>query len=423
MTLKPPVGPNVPEVWSTFEDRLDDTETNVSVVKEAPLNIAYPEYGAAVDGTTDDTAAWTAAIAALPAYSGGVGGGEILVPPGITRVTSAITLPHDGVTIRGVSGRRASVIRGSIAGPVITSVNDGSTITNYTKLENLFVLNQSANTAARAVEIYLCNVVDVDNCTFQADGQYSARLRYCYNVTLERSNFNGTGPDAALILDGNPNANTATRLHACSFRDAKAGLVALATRGLTVQACHFEGLAGSAPLYNGAISGSALFGAQITGNYFESCNQAAFQLLSNLGNNRGLVIGGNFITNCGNPGISSANVFHSDFLPNFFWPGAISPNANGVVDNSNSGFNVYHPQWINSGSGTGVVVSNGSGVKLDNSRVEARNSLVALTKAGVPADSDFTTAGNTPNGTLAVDTTNNKLYARIGGTWKGVTVT
>jgi hypothetical protein len=44
-----------------------------------------------------------------------------------------------------------------------------------------------------------------------------------------------------------------------------------------------------------------------------------------------------------------------------------------------------------------------------------------LTKAGVPNDGDFVTGAN--DGMLAVDTTNNKIYVRIGGVWKSVTVT
>lgn len=38
------------------------------------------------------------------------------------------------------------------------------------------------------------------------------------------------------------------------------------------------------------------------------------------------------------------------------------------------------------------------------------------TKAGVPTDADF--AQTPPDGTVVVDTTNSKIYARIGGTWK-----
>lgn len=45
--------------------------------------------------------------------------------------------------------------------------------------------------------------------------------------------------------------------------------------------------------------------------------------------------------------------------------------------------------------------------------------IVAFTKAGAPVDGDF----NSPqDGLLAIDTTNSKIYVRIGGVWKAVTV-
>lgn len=48
-----------------------------------------------------------------------------------------------------------------------------------------------------------------------------------------------------------------------------------------------------------------------------------------------------------------------------------------------------------------------------------------LVKAGAPADSDFTALGlpTPPNGTLALDSTNSRLYVRVGGTWKYAALT
>jgi Pectate lyase superfamily protein len=41
-------------------------------------------------------------------------------------------------------------------------------------------------------------------------------------------------------------------------------------------------------------------------------------------------------------------------------------------------------------------------------------------KAGTPVDGDFATTP--PDGTLVVDSTGNKIWARVGGTWKGVVI-
>lgn len=45
----------------------------------------------------------------------------------------------------------------------------------------------------------------------------------------------------------------------------------------------------------------------------------------------------------------------------------------------------------------------------------AAGALVSRTKAGAPVDGDFT---NPTDGMLAVDTTNSRIYARVGGAWK-----
>jgi hypothetical protein len=57
------------------------------VIKEAPVNVTWPEYGAVGDGSADDTAALNAAKAALPAN-----GGPVFLPPGAYKTTSTLTL-------------------------------------------------------------------------------------------------------------------------------------------------------------------------------------------------------------------------------------------------------------------------------------------------------------------------------------------
>lgn len=53
-------------------------------------------------------------------------------------------------------------------------------------------------------------------------------------------------------------------------------------------------------------------------------------------------------------------------------------------------------------------------------RVAGRDGVETITVAGAVSDSDFT---DTPaDGTLAVDTSNNEIYVRIGGSWLSVGV-
>ncbi len=63
----------------------------------------------------------------------------------------------------------------------------------------------------------------------------------------------------------------------------------------------------------------------------------------------------------------------------------------------------------------------GAGHLITDNHFTATDGLTTRTVAGTPSDGSFAHAP--PNGTFAVDTTNNKIYVRIGGTWKGVTVT
>jgi hypothetical protein len=71
-----------------------------------------------------------------------------------------------------------------------------------------------------------------------------------------------------------------------------------------------------------------------------------------------------------------------------------------------------------------ISVTDGAGDIGQSGATRPRNiyltgSIAVKTKAGAPVDGDYT---NPVDGMVAVDTTNNKWYVRIGGTWKGVTV-
>lgn len=405
-------------------------ESDVAVVKEAPLNLNDRRFGGASDGSTSDDAAWTAALAALPPYTGGAGSGEIYVP-GLSVVTAPVVIPATGLTISGPGNRRAAGVKGNFAGPVLRTDTTGNVMTSYIALKNLFVFNLSTDPLSRAIEFYLSNVVDLVGSSFQSAGKYVARLNQCYNVTGDRTQFDAASSavDICLFLDGSQTGttgpgNTLTRLRSCDFRNAKSAICATTISLLDIEGgCHFEQIAGGLveSVYQGVLTGSAWQGGSIRGNYFESCNTAQFLLFSNINFNRGLVIGGNFITNPGNAfAIFASNCTHCEFEPNYIYPGANAPNVGGVTNNASSGPNIYHPQFLRSGTGAPLSLDTDTGVQLDNSRVQGRNSSVMLTKAGAPTDADFTVTP--PNGTLAVDVTNSRIYARIGGLWKSVAV-
>lgn len=64
-----------------------------------------------------------------------------------------------------------------------------------------------------------------------------------------------------------------------------------------------------------------------------------------------------------------------------------------------------------------AVIPRGVGNQFD---VSQGDSIILKKTAGAPTDGAFTATPT--DGTLAIDTTNSKIYVRIGGTWKGVTV-
>jgi len=110
----------------------------IAVIREAPINVKDPEYGAVGDNVANDTAAVEAAIAAT-----GTAGGDVFFPPGIYRVASTIVVPG-GVRLVGTSldfsvvtatPARGSIIKasGAISGAVVqlgddlTSTDSGET--------------------------------------------------------------------------------------------------------------------------------------------------------------------------------------------------------------------------------------------------------------------------------------------------------
>jgi hypothetical protein len=89
----------------TIASRLSDT-------------VSVKDFGAVGDGVTDDTAAFTAAIAAVPS-----GGGAISVPAG-TYLTN-ISITRSLVWLRG-DGRRSTLLKPAIAGTSVVTINSAA---------------------------------------------------------------------------------------------------------------------------------------------------------------------------------------------------------------------------------------------------------------------------------------------------------
>jgi hypothetical protein len=177
-----------------LEEYAGDVTSRIAVLQEAPLNIKYPEYGAAVDNSTDDGAAWTAAFAAMPA-----GGGEILQPRGVSLCSARFNVAaRRNVRIIGEATDNDSggfgstlVFTGTGASPMVDARNsvgfqvenmtllygsasftgymidagdNGGSDTRKMRLSNVLISGQTGTWTNMAAAVNLTNAVD---CYFQ----------------------------------------------------------------------------------------------------------------------------------------------------------------------------------------------------------------------------------------------------------------
>jgi hypothetical protein len=376
---------------STFASRLTALESagGVPGAIVASLSVNAADYDYVGDGVADDTGAITDALDALTAYSGGAGGGRVILPrtpTNIAKITSTISLTS-GQRIVG-DGPRGPVVRGTIAGALFDSETDAGAdpLNYYVGLENLYLFNQSTNSAALTVDFHQIGNLLFKGVTFQgvASGGYVARLRACILVDfLDRCQMGGTGMsacEAALLLNGGCNV---VHLHGISIADAKSGVKALGGTNLVIDgASHFENLAGGAT-NNAAIALDGVQGGAIRDNYFESNPQSAIAAFSGVGDpTRGFEVGFNYMTNQGSPFIDASNFAESDFFPNVMIPGANSTNANGLTATSSTARRCrYYPQRLASGSGTPVDTTGAT----DAQRFDTGGRLQTLNAAGSDA--------------------------------------
>jgi hypothetical protein len=339
------------------------TDQILARAPKADLSVNAADYDYVGDGVADDTGPIVDALEALTAYTGGHGGGRVVLPrtvTGIAKVTPGEILLTDGQCIVG-DGARGVLIRGSGAGALVGSESDAGSdpLNNYVGLENLYVYNQSSSASAFAVDFHQVGHLRFKGVTFQgaAAGGYVVRLRACILVDfLDRCHIGGAGVsacEAGLLLNG---ACNVVHLHGISVTDAKSAVLALGGTNLVIDGgSHFENLAGGAT-NNAVIALDGVQGGAIRDCYFESNPMSAIAAFSGVGDpTRGFEVGFNYMTNQGSPFIDASNIAESDFFPNVMIPGANATNANGLIAQSSTARRCrYYPQRLASGSGTSV---------------------------------------------------------------------
>ncbi len=132
---------------------------DISVLRDAVVNVKYPEYGAKGDGVTDDLAAIQGAIDSITGTGAFGDGGDVFMPPGIYAISDQIVVP-DGVRLVG-SGRMATMIRAGAGFPTSTALVRLGTSADAggcygTRVEDLTIRCQAAggSTIAGSIGVY-----------------------------------------------------------------------------------------------------------------------------------------------------------------------------------------------------------------------------------------------------------------------------
>lgn len=320
-----------------------------------------------------------AALDDLPLYSAGAGGGTVYVGGDGPFAGFAYS---SGQRVVG-AGMRATMVRGTVAGPLISSPTGGNLvdpITAYCALENLYVLNESTSNAARAIELNQMANFTAKNVAAQCAGGHIVRCHGVILADFDHVRMGGvTGADTCMFLDGVGAANNVIRLRSCDFTDAKGGLRAVSGTGLLIESPHFEALAGGLASYNASMIVDSFRGGVLDDAYFESCAQPAiaFYAAQNVSKVWDLRRGSS-ILNCASPFVDVSNLQYSKIGTFYMVPGATAPNAHGVVAaGANPVANEYEEQVLASGTGTALSI----GTAARHSRYDSQGVIQVMAAA------------------------------------------
>lgn len=382
------------------------------------------DYGAAFDGVTNDHVALTAALTAGA-------GRTVLIPPGTYRFDSTLAIPPStvvclapGATLQcRVTGGTAGITLadkariyseggGADAAQVIahSSSNLSSLITNlshdgtqeYAFIEGLTISAQGGAVIATALVdlVSLFVTSSIRHCTILCSGVAKTGLRIAGGTVA------GCGPVVAediwvthgtehniVIAENNPQTghcsvwlNEITCEHQA---DGFYGIYMLGfggIRNVKIRNYHYEsGI--TAASTTGAIYAEFVVGLLVDG---------AEILSAPISNKVGITLVNCYLAQIRNVvNINNVNPILTDSQHSVTIPATHV----GFYEASNTG---------------------GNSVQQFRHRVNFTDGLTTKVKAGAIADGDF--SGTPPDGTVGIDTTNSRIYVRIGGTWKSVVV-
>lgn len=186
----------------------------LNVLTSAQINVKDPAYGAKGDGTTDDTAAFTAALTAAA-------GGAAYVPAGNYKITSALSIPT-GTHFFGV-GLASIITQFTSNVQILIVAGDGTKTCVHDFMLQYNTRQPVANTLALAMDLRNFNESSIYNIlTANAYiGIYSGPTsnNTTYSSTLRdirNQAFTGYG----LYINGNNSGNVYTNIYNVGFNNA-----------------------------------------------------------------------------------------------------------------------------------------------------------------------------------------------------------
>jgi hypothetical protein len=222
-------------------------------------------YGAVGDGITDDSAAFSSAIAAVDT---GTLGGCVFVPPGSYVLATGLTLTRRGTRLCGVG--RASNLLWQGGGSACVTMVGGETCVEDIAIEGTDVASEigidvaSAGNISKLIRGVYTQVLRT-HIRCQGGGAIDTVIRDC-NLKL-------SGATGAIGIHVTNGAHSVT-IHACQIRgnnvatDTTIGVKLVGTVGSRVTACNIElNPGGNVVIEDGGINATANY---IGHNYFET---------------------------------------------------------------------------------------------------------------------------------------------------------
>lgn len=401
------------------------------------INVKAAPYNATGDGSTDDTTAIQAAITDAMA---GTYKKVVFFPAGKYKMTSGITL-QNGLTLIGEGTSEKEFENRSVIANTTTDtfIFGGTGATDSTQHPKDMIIKGLCFTGGQTTTNFLTPTatngsgaypyhLTVDDCGIH---NYVSIFSGAFQALLLRNCYLNNTSDTSLNLGGSDNFIDRNFIdgYIAGSQSAKAMVI------LQCQESTFnENYVTCSPAFGIKVSSWSI-GLRITNNQINGLAQTASHGGGNYAdgcgiyvapNARGIIIAGNSIANvCANPWsvydaaisvIDTSNVTiannNIDSLQNVSAKHIRITQSSGTVDQ----VKVYGNNYT-SGQNTGVspnitITGTTTNISLDEW------GAVAKTKAGVPADSDFTTAP--PDGALAANTSSNTLYVRSGGSWNAI---